>query len=192
MIGGISGIGRMLSLLLGRRPEPTHRVSPRRNKSMNGGLNRTARPPDFYACSDVRNRPPLKHYRRPRLNVFGKVDILINCAGKLVVCLRSHVREDDRYPGHELEWHVLRACQIFGKHIWNVNMVRIVNLPCSTARLLSPKSRPMRPASSVVSLTLSCGGVGQRGRHRNASAPCVVRTARNSDLLDPRRAGLNY
>src|SRR5467141_4071990 len=84
VIGGTSGIGRILSLGLadagadviasGRRQEHVDETATE--------IERRGRQ-TLRLCSDVCNRASLEELRAASLQTFGKVDILINCAGKI-------------------------------------------------------------------------------------------------------------
>src|ERR1700674_4364281 len=82
VIGGTSGIGRILSLgLADARPDVV--ASRRRHEYVREKGREIARlgRHTLRLCSDVCNRASLEELPAASLQRFGKVDILINCAG---------------------------------------------------------------------------------------------------------------
>jgi NAD(P)-dependent dehydrogenase (short-subunit alcohol dehydrogenase family) len=119
--------------------------------------------------------------------MFGKVDILINCAGKI-----SRKPTID-FP--EAEWTdildtnltgTLRACQIFGRHMLDRGFGRIINIASlNSFASLTEVAAYAASKAGIVSLTRSLGiEWSQKGVTVNAIAPGVFRTAINADLLD--------
>ena len=82
VIGGTSGIGRALSLGLADAGADVI-ASARRQEHVDetaAEIERRGRR-TLRLCSDVRHRAPLEQLLAASLQRFGKVDILINCAG---------------------------------------------------------------------------------------------------------------
>src|ERR1700759_1976819 len=130
IIGGPSGIGRALSLGLSdagadvvasaRRKEQVEETA----AAIEAKGKRTLR-----VASDVADRASLENLLTQTLAHFGKVDILINCAGR--------IKRAPTLTFSEEEWQAiidtnltgtLRACQIFGKHMLDRGYGRIVNI----------------------------------------------------------------
>src|SRR5437016_2481770 len=94
VIGGTAGIGRILSLGLadagadviasGRRQEHVDETATE--------IERLGRQ-TLRLCSDVCNRASLEELRAASLQRFGKVDILINCAGTIKRRSEEHTSE---------------------------------------------------------------------------------------------------
>ncbi|HVW75967.1 MAG TPA: glucose 1-dehydrogenase [Alloacidobacterium sp.] len=188
IVGGTSGIGRALSLGLAdagadviasaRRKEQVEETA----AAIEARGRRTLRVP-----SDVGDRASLENLLAQTVEHFGKVDILINCAGKIKRAPTLTFPED--------EWQsiidtnltgTLRACQIFGKHMLERGYGRIINIASlNTFVALSEVAAYAASKAAVASLTRSLAVEWSRhGVVVNAIAPGVFRTALNAELLD--------
>ncbi len=188
IVGGTSGIGRALSLGLAdagadviasaRRKEQVEETA----AAIEARGRRTLRVP-----SDVGDRASLENLLAQTVEHFGKVDILINCAGKIKRAPTLTFPED--------EWQsiidtnltgTLRACQTFGKHMLERGYGRIINIASlNTFVALSEVAAYAASKAAVASLTRSLAVEWSRhGVVVNAIAPGVFRTALNAELLD--------
>ena len=188
VIGGTSGIGLALSLGLAEAGADVV-ASARRVEQVNATADqiealgrRTLR-----STSDVGDRASLEQLCTRTLDAFGKVDILVNCAGRIKRAPTLTFPED--------EWQAildtnltgtLRACQIFGAPMLERGYGRIVNIASlNTFVSLHEIAAYAASKAGVAALTRSLAVEwSKRGVLVNAIAPGVFRTALNAELLD--------
>ncbi len=117
VIGGTSGIGRALSFGLATAGADVI-ASSRRQEQVEAAASEIERcgRETLRLCSDVRNRASLEELLAATLRTFGKVDILINCAGRIKRTPTLDMAEEDWFEILDTNLTgTLRACQVFGK-----------------------------------------------------------------------------
>lgn len=196
VIGGTSGIGRAIAhglaeagadVVCTSRREEQVEVAAAEIESLG---RRTLR-----VTSDVSDKSSIEHLLAECVAAFGKVDILVNSAGR--------TKREPTLDLDEETWNAiletnltgtLRTCQVFGRHMIANGYGRIVNIASlSTFVSLFEVAAYSASKAAVASLTKSLAiEWAKHGVNVNAIAPGVFRTALNEKLLDESERGREF
>jgi len=188
VIGGTSGIGRAIAHGLadaGADVVPTARRIEQVNATADEIEQRGRR--TLRVASDVLDRASLENVLSACVNAFGRVDILVNCAGRTKRAPTIDFPDDDWSAIIETNLTgTLRACQVFGRHMLEREYGRIVNIASlSTFVALLEVAAYSASKAAVASLTKSLAlEWSPRGVNVNAIAPGVFETSLNTHLLN--------
>ena len=145
--------------------------------------------------SDVADRGSLQNLLNECVKAFGKVDILVNSAGRTKRAPTLDFSEEDWDSILDTNLTgTLRAAQIFGRHMLEREYGSIINIASlSTFVALYEVAAYCASKAAVASLTKSLAiEWGQRGVRVNAIAPGVFRTPLNEKLLDETERGREF
>ena len=188
VIGGTTGIGRALSQGLAQAGADVVPTSRRRAMvDEAAALVEAAGRRTLRIVTDVGDDESIASLLAAAIDELGKVDILVNCAGRT-----------KRTPTLDLpdeEWReimetnltgTLRACRVFGRHMIERHSGRIINIASLTSFVgMMEVAAYSASKAAVASLTKSLAIEWSRfGVLVNAIAPGVFRTSLNQALLD--------
>ena len=145
--------------------------------------------------SDVSERDSLQRVLEETVKAFGKVDILVNSAGRTKRAPTLDFSEGDWNDIIETNLTgTLRACQVFGRHMLEREYGRIINIASlSTFVALHEVAAYCASKAAVASLTKSLAVEWSiHGVCVNAIAPGVFRTELNQKLLDESERGREF
>jgi NAD(P)-dependent dehydrogenase (short-subunit alcohol dehydrogenase family) len=146
-------------------------------------------------ASDVSDRSSLQQVLDESVKAFGKVDILVNSAGR--------TKRAPTIDFSEADWDdiidtnltgTLRAAQVFGRHMLERESGSIINIASLSSfvalyEVAAYSASKAAVASLTKSLAIEWGPLGVRV---NAIAPGVFRTALNQKLLDETERGREF
>jgi len=188
VIGGTSGIGRAIALGFANAGADVAATSRRSEEVENAAREiekigrRTLR-----VTSDVTDRSSLERLLDASVKAFGKVDILLNAAGR--------TKRSPTLDLPESEWNsiletnltgALRASQVFGRHMLERRYGRIIHIASlSTFVSLYEVAAYSASKAGIGALTKSLAiEWGRQGVTVNAIAPGVIKTPLNEKLID--------
>jgi NAD(P)-dependent dehydrogenase (short-subunit alcohol dehydrogenase family) len=196
VVGGTSGIGQTIALGLAdagadvipsaRRAEMVEATA----KEIEARGRRSLR-----VCSDVLDRQSLQDLLEAALTKFGRVDILVNAAGR--------TKRTPFLEVTEREWHEIletnltgayRVSQVFGRHMVEREYGRIINIASLTSFVgLYEVAAYGASKAGLASLTRTLAVEwAPYGVCVNAIMPGVFRTAMNEKLLDGTSRGEEF
>lgn len=196
VIGGTSGLGRAIALGLADAGADVVPTSRRREQvdaaaaEIETRGRRTLR-----QTSDVADRASLDALLEATLATFGQVDVLVNCAGRIKRAPTLDFSEEDWQAILDTNLTgILRACQVFGRHMIGRRQGRIINIASVAAlRALYEVAAYGASKAGVAALTRALAVEwGSRGVLVNAIAPGVFRTSLNEGLLDGTERGREF
>jgi NAD(P)-dependent dehydrogenase (short-subunit alcohol dehydrogenase family) len=196
VIGGTSGIGRAIAhgfAQAGADVIPTSRRA-EQVETTAGEIEQFGRR-SLRVTSDVSDRESLERVLSEAVHAFGKVDILVNSAGRTKRAPTIDFPEEDWTDILDTNLTgTLRACQVFGKHMLEQESGSIINIASlSTFVALYEVAAYSASKAAVASLTKSLAlEWSSRGVRVNAIAPGVFRTALNQKLLDETERGHEF
>lgn len=146
-------------------------------------------------ASDVSDRSSLQRVLDECIKAFGKVDIVVNSAGR--------TKRAPTIDFSEADWDdiidtnltgTLRTAQVFGRHMLERETGSIINIASLSSfvalyEVAAYSASKAAVASLTKSLAIEWGPVGVRV---NAIAPGVFRTALNQKLLDETERGREF
>jgi NAD(P)-dependent dehydrogenase (short-subunit alcohol dehydrogenase family) len=196
VIGGTSGIGLAIAKGMaeaGANVVPTSRRDEQVESAAQAVEARGRQ--SLRISSDVSDRASLQHVLDESVKAFGKVDILVNSAGRTKRAPTLEFTEED--------WNniidtnltgTLRAAQVFGRHMLQREYGSIINIASlSTFVALYEVAAYSASKAAVASLTKSLAiEWSQHGVRVNAIAPGVFRTPLNEKLLDETERGREF
>jgi NAD(P)-dependent dehydrogenase (short-subunit alcohol dehydrogenase family) len=196
VIGGTSGIGRVMTRALAEAGADVVATSRRMDvvedtaKEIESIGRATLRVP-----SDVTDRASLETVLAKSIERFGKVEIMINCAGRTKRVPSLDLSEEDWNAILETNLTgTLRAAQVFGRHMVERGYGRIVNIASlSSFVALFEVAAYGASKAGVAALTKQLAiEWASRGVCVNAIAPGVFRTPLNQNLLDGTDRGREF
>ncbi|NLT66555.1 MAG: SDR family oxidoreductase [Acidobacteria bacterium] len=187
-IGGTTGIGRAISL--GLAEAGANVIASSRDAEH---VNRVASEIEQYGrrtirkTSDVTDRSSLERLRDAAVAECGRIDILVNCAGKSQLIPTLDITEEDWNRILEINLTgTLRACQIFGRHMLENGYGRVINILSMSSfvalyRVTSYAAAKSGAAALTRSLAIEWGPLGV---NVNGIAPGFFLTQLTQKMLE--------
>jgi len=189
VIGGTSGIGRACAHGFAEADARAVVASSRRSEE----VERTAMELEAKAVAtlcqtvDVIEKASLVALRDAVVKKFGRIDILLNAAGRTKKAPTLDLSEEDwdTILDCNLKGSFL-ACQVFAEQMAAQKRGKIINIASLGSFVSLSEAVPYCVSKSGVAMLTKCLGSewAPKGIHVNAIAPGVFRTPLNSHLLD--------
>lgn len=196
VVGGTSGIGLALAKGLAQAgadviPTGRREAEVRAAAAAVEAIGRKSLP---LTC-DVTQNATLERLLAEARSAFGKVDILVNCAGRTKRTPTLDLPEEEWNAIMETNLNgTMRACRVFGRHMIERGYGRIINIASLASFVgLFEVAAYCASKGAVASLTKALAlEWAQHGVCVNAIAPGVFRTELNSALLDGTDRGREF
>lgn len=188
VIGGTSGIGHAIAMGFAQAGADVAATSRRASEVENAAreIEKAGRR-SLRLTSDVTDRASLEKLLEASVKAFGKVDILLNAAGR--------TKRGPTLDLPEAEWNAIletnltgafRASQVFGRHMLERGYGRIIHIASlATFVGLYEVAAYCASKAGIGALTKSLAiEWGDKGVTVNAIAPGVIKTPLNEKLVD--------
>jgi len=196
VIGGTSGIGLAIAKGMAEAGADVVPTSRREEQVEAAAKEIEARGKrSIQIASDVSDRASLQNVLDETVKAFGKVDIMVNSAGRTKRAPTLDFTDEDWNSIIDTNLTgTLRAAQVFGRHMLERQYGSIINIASlSTFVALYEVAAYSASKAAVASLTKSLAiEWGPRGVRVNAIAPGVFRTPLNEKLLDETERGREF
>jgi len=193
VIGGTSGIGRVLALGLADAGADVVASARRADLVESVAATIAARGVRTLAvASDVTDRASLSSLRSKVVSELGQIDVLVNCAGR--------TKRGPTLDFSEQDWNdilecnltgTFRSCQVFGAPMLERGYGRIINIASLSSFVAFQEVAAYGASKAAVSALTKSLAIewGPRGVNVNAIAPGVFKTDLNQALLEGTERG---
>ena len=188
VIGGTSGIGKVCALGFIEAGVRALAASSRRQ----GEVDRTADQFEAMGIStlrqavDVTSKDSLRQLREAAIRQFGRIDILLNAAGRTKKAPSLEFKEEDwdAILDCNLKGSFL-ACQVFGEHMVARGKGKIINIASLGSYVSLGDAVPYCVSKSGVAMLTRCLGAewARKGVNVNAIAPGYFLTPLSAPML---------
>jgi len=189
VIGGTSGIGRSCAHGFAQAGARAVVASSRRADEVSKAAAELGAMgvETFEKTVDVTSKPSLEALCRAAVDRFGRVDVMLNAAGRTKKQPTVELSEEDydAILDCNLKGSFL-ACQVFGRRMIEQGKGKIINIASLGSYVSLSEAVPYCISKSGVAMLTKCLGSewATKGVNVNAIAPGVFRTPLNTHLLD--------